>query len=124
MLRISEQSSNSTQIKKRSYEPKTEARKTGKYYISKGETLYNIAQNFNMTVEELKKKTNLKSNSIQAGQLIDNLPTIKVKAGQGLSRIAKDNGMTLAAFLKLNGINENYVPQPDEIFFVAANKLP
>lgn len=122
MLRISEQSSNSTQIKKSSYEPKTEARKTGKYYISKGETLYNIAQNFNMTVEELKKKTNLKSNSIQAGQLIDNLPTIKVKAGQGLSRIAKDNGMTLAAFLKLNGINENYVPQPDEIFFVAAKQ--
>lgn len=40
------------------------------YTIQKGDTLYSLSKKFNLTVEQLKEKNNLKDNSLSIGQVI------------------------------------------------------
>ena len=40
------------------------------YTVSKGDSLYSIANKFNTTVDELKRKNNLTSNVLQIGQIL------------------------------------------------------
>ena len=44
--------------------------KTLRYQVKKGETLYRIAQNFHLSVDELKKANRLQDNYVQSGQVI------------------------------------------------------
>lgn len=99
-------------------ELKTKARKNGSYYVAGGETLCNVAKKFKMTVENFKKLTGLKSDSLNKGQIISNIPCTTISQGQGLRSLAKKNGMTFEDFLALNGITETYTPQVGETFYI------
>ena len=99
---------------------KAEHRKQGEYYVIGGEYLYTIAKNANMSLTDFKKKTGLIKDSLQAGQIIKNIPTKEIKAGQGLQAFCRENNVDYKLFLALNGINEKYIAQPGEKFFMPA----
>ena len=40
------------------------------YIVKKGDTLYSIAKKYNLTVDELKKKNNLTTNSLSVGMTL------------------------------------------------------
>ena len=40
------------------------------YTVKKGDSLYSIAQKYNTTVDELKRKNNLSSNLLSIGQIL------------------------------------------------------
>lgn len=104
---------------------KKELRAKGEFVVEKGMTLTQIAKKFNMSVEEFKKMTGLKSSSLSVGQIIKNVPTATVKQGKGLTAVARDHGMSLTDFCKLNGISKDYKPKAGEAFYVypkAGNK--
>ena len=41
-----------------------------KYTVKKGDSLYSIAKKYNVTVDEIKRKNNLKSNILSIGQIL------------------------------------------------------
>ncbi len=49
-------------------EPPAKATSESSYIVKKGDTLYNIAQRFGVSVEALKRQNNLRSNTISIGQ--------------------------------------------------------
>ncbi len=89
-------------------EPKTQ------YYIVKsGDTLYRIANNFGITVDELKRANNLVSNTLTIGQELiipdNNLETPEyevytVKRGDTLYNIARMFNTTVTAIQSLNNL--------------------
>lgn len=108
----------STAHKSSPADKKKELRAKGEFVVEKGMTLSQIAKKFNMSVEEFKKMTGLKSSSLSAGQIIKNIPTTTVKQGKGLTAVARDHGMSLTDFCKLNGISKDYQPKAGEAFYV------
>ncbi|TJZ73321.1 lytic transglycosylase [Chitiniphilus eburneus] len=48
--------------------PREVPKKSGRYRVGRGDTLFSIAQRFDMTVEELKALNGMRSNQIRAGQ--------------------------------------------------------
>ena len=40
------------------------------YYVEEGDTLYNIAQKFNMDIDEIKSLNNLNTNDVILGQML------------------------------------------------------
>lgn len=115
---------------------------TSEYYIVKaGDTLWTIAKNNNISVDELKRINNLTSNSLTIGQRLKltskNQPTTPtepedtssiytVKKGDSLYAIANKYGMTVDELKKLNNLTSNTLsigqklkiesvePQPNE----------
>lgn len=92
-----------------------------KYYIVKaGDTLWNIARNNGMTVDELKKLNNLTSNALTIGQTLklsandqttpeapESTEYYTVKRGDSLYAIAKKYGMTVSELKALNNLTSN-----------------
>ena len=83
------------------------------YTVQKGDTLYQIAQNNNTTVEEIKKLNNLTSNTLSIGQLLK-LPspltpetTYTVQKGDSLYSIAKKYNTTVDKLKELNNLTTN-----------------
>ena len=85
--------------------------------VQRGESLYSIAKQYNMTVNELKQLNDLNSNNLQAGQKLkvstddvnalqktqENKPIIhKVKRGETLSSIAQKYGCKISDIKKWN----------------------
>ncbi|MBR6722620.1 LysM peptidoglycan-binding domain-containing protein [bacterium] len=98
-------------------------RAKGQYTVKKGETLYAIADSFNMNVNDFLKRTGLKSSSINEGQVIKNVPTLTVQAGKGWSWIlANSNGMTKTEIMELNGLPKNYEPKANEKLYIFGTK--
>lgn len=115
--------------------PKSTTQNTGGeyqiYIVKKGDTLYSIANAFNMSVNELKSINNLSSNLLNIGQVlkvktssIDELPTeIKecfgtgyveptyqiytVKKGDSLYVIAKKFNTSVENLMKLNNLDSS-----------------
>lgn len=112
-----------------------------KYYVVKaGDTLWTIAKNNGLSVDELKKINNLTSNALTVGQTLkltsNNQPVIPtepedtsvyiVKRGDSLYAIANRFGMTVDELKKLNDLTSNLLsigqklkiknlePQPNE----------
>lgn len=89
----------------------------GNYYtVKKGDTLWNIANANNISVNELKQANNLTSNSLSIGQLlkipskeVSSSPenTYTVKAGDSLYKIANQYQTTVAALKELNNLSSN-----------------
>lgn len=88
------------------------------HIVEKGNTLYSLASDYNISVNQLKSLNNLKSNLIEEGQKLrikkydasnedKNLSTYSVKKGDNLYRIALNNGTTVDAIKKLNGLTSN-----------------
>lgn len=86
-----------------------------KYYIVKtGDSLWSISKRFGITVDELKKANNLKSNLLSVGQNLiipgltsDATDEYIVKKGDTLYGIARKFGLTVTELKKLNNLISN-----------------
>ena len=84
------------------------------YIVKKGDSLYSIANKYNITVDQLKKANNLTSNTLQINQVL-NIPTepvnkedyvtYTVKRGDTLYGIANSYNTTPSELLTFNNLN-------------------
>ncbi|WP_340155665.1 LysM peptidoglycan-binding domain-containing protein [uncultured Winogradskyella sp.] len=94
------------------------------YFVESGNTLFSLARQFNLSVNELKQINNLNSNVITVGQKLrvvdsvnssttsyndNNLSVYVVKDGDNLYRIALNNGTTVDEIKRLNGLTDNLI---------------
>ncbi len=88
----------------------------GDYYtVVKGDTLYKIANQFGLSVDELKRLNNLSSDTLSIGQRLLIKPTISedvtdtytVKAGDSLYQIARKYNTTVDDLKRLNNLTSN-----------------
>ena len=92
------------------------------YQVQPGDTLYKIAGNHKITVEELKQANQLKSNIIRAGQVLQ-IPiyiTHRVKTGESLYLIAKQYGCSVEQIKRLNGLMSNTI-QPGRVLTIPSD---
>lgn len=82
------------------------------YIVNKGDTLYEIANNYNTTVEEIKKLNNLTTNTLKVGDILK-LPTVKdeinyiVQKGDNLYNIANKYGVGVNDIKELNNLTSD-----------------
>ena len=92
----------------------------GVYYtVKSGDTLYGIANEYNLTVDELKNMNNLKSNNLSVGQKLlvsgtgeeiiegSDYDTYVVKSGDNLYSIARRYGVTVDKLKDINSLSSN-----------------
>ncbi|GAA5786068.1 lytic transglycosylase [Chitiniphilus shinanonensis] len=100
--------------------PREVPKKSGRYRVGRGDTLFSIAQRFDMSVEELKALNGIRGNQIRAGQQLkvdgkaaparaengrngrDKARTYVVKRGDTLSEIAERYKVALADLKRWN----------------------
>ncbi|GAB5045954.1 C40 family peptidase [Thermodesulfovibrio sp. TK110] len=105
------------------------------YTVKKGDSIYRIAKRFNISVDEIKKANNLKSNKLQIGMQLQ-IPDKKnkitkksqdteyhiVKKGETLFRIAKKYNTSVEELKRLNGLNSNKLSRGQKLIVKAPEK--
>ena len=92
----------------------------GVYYtVESGDTLYGIANEYNLSVDELKSMNNLKSNNLSIGQKLlvsgtgeeigdgSDYDTYIIKSGDNLYAIARKYGITVDKLKDINNLSTN-----------------
>lgn len=84
------------------------------YVVQSGDTLWNIAKRYNISVDELKSYNNLSSNMLSIGQKLiipetGEYKTYVVKSGDSLWKIANDFGVNLNDLINLNNLNSDFL---------------
>lgn len=106
---------NTLTINQQLFIPKTKetgVEKDNIYVINKGDTLWEIANKNNTTVEELKKINNLTTNNLKVGDILK-LPTMNeeinyiVQKGDNLYNIANKYDVSINDIKTLNNLNSN-----------------
>ena len=85
------------------------------YIVKKGDTLYDIARRYNVTVDELKRLNNLTSSNLSIGQRLmikvvstsDDDTYYTVKKGDTLYSIARKYNTTVNDIKKINNLTNN-----------------
>jgi membrane-bound lytic murein transglycosylase D len=106
--------------------PEPAAKKAGKttqHVVSRGDSLWNIAQRYGITVNTIQRLNNLSSTSLTVGQVLklyeDNKnKTYRVKPGDTPFIIARDHGMPLQQFLELNNLTKRSKIFPEQSVYV------
>lgn len=105
------------------------------YVVKKGDSLWNIANKYNITVNDLKNANNLSSNLLNIGDVLvipTNKPeesvdvtesTYKVQKGDSLWSIAKKFGTTVDSLKKLNNLASNTL-SIGQILIISEQKTP
>lgn len=96
--------------------PINEAEETTSYTVASGDTLYSIANKFNVTVDYLKEINNLSSDTLSIGQILkitDNLDdnnettTYTVVKGDTLYKIASSYNVTIDYLKEINNLTSD-----------------
>ena len=82
---------------------------SNEYIVKKGDTLYSISKKNNISVDEIKRINNLKSNDLYIGQVLKlkddlNNPLYIVQKNDTLYSIAKNNNITIDELIKANNL--------------------
>jgi len=100
------------------------------YVVKRGDSLYQIANSFNTSVQEIKRQNNLERNTLQVGQKLTiqsgNLTgatQYTVKSGDTPYEIARKFGMNLSVLLTLNGLNSRSKIYPGQKLWVTSNGI-
>ena len=106
--------SNALSIGQLLFIPTNDTVATEVYTVKSGDTLYGIANKFNLTVDELKKLNNLTTNILSIGQKLIVEPTSKdtettytVMKGDTLYGIANKFGVSVDELKKINNLTTN-----------------
>lgn len=97
------------------------------YEVRNNETIYDIAKNLNMTVEQL-IKINDELNNIKEGQLIivpnqNNYIMYTVKKGDTLSALAKKNDIDVKSIVLFNGLKEDEFLYPNQQLMIPKDNI-
>ncbi|MEH7382780.1 LysM peptidoglycan-binding domain-containing protein [Bacillus sp. JJ1533] len=93
---------------------------TATYTVTRGDTLYSIANSYNMSVDQLKQLNNLTSNTIQVGQTLQvvgtappstqiQAQTYTVQPGDSLYSIAQRANTTVDQLMKNNNLTSSLI---------------
>lgn len=97
------------------------------YTVKRGDTLYSIAQAFNISIEELKKANNLTSNVLSIGQVLtipksnENYITYTIKKGDTLYSIARNYNVSVSELMKLNNLSTSVLSVGQTLVIPTAN---
>ncbi|MFP4846332.1 LysM peptidoglycan-binding domain-containing protein [Winogradskyella sp. PE311] len=104
----------------------------GFHIVKKGETLYRLANNYGITVSELKQYNGLNSNLIKVGQKLllpnsnietentdDTVTSWRVVKGDTLFSISLYTGTTVSELKRINGLNNNIIKVGQQIDFIS-----
>ena len=99
------------------------------YTVKKGDTLYAIAKQFNISVNDIIEANNLKTNTLQIGQLLS-IPVVKndketeyyVQSGDSLWSIARKFNTTVDEIKKLNNLSSNILNINQKLLIPSSNK--
>lgn len=103
------------------------------YIVKKGDTLYSIARNYGVTVNELKNANNLVSNNLTIGMGLiipsenknpSNEEYYFVKSGDSLYKIANMYNMTVNELKSLNNLSSNLLSIGQRLKVITNAELP
>jgi membrane-bound lytic murein transglycosylase D len=99
------------------------------YTVKRGDTLYHIAQSFTTSVQDIKRRNNLRSNTLQVGQKLvihaanaEGSTFYTVKSGDTPFKIAQRFGMNMNVLLSMNGLTTRSKIYPGQKLRVTSNR--
>ena len=115
LKKINNLSSDKLTINQQLFIPKSDnssVKNTGEinYVVQKGDNLWTIANKYDTTISDIKKLNNLKTNTLQIGQVLKipgstNYNTYTVKKGDSLWKIADKYGTTVNKLMTINNLD-------------------
>lgn len=113
--------------------PYTPEQLTGGFYVvKKGDTIYKIANQFNIPISEIKRINNLTSDLLNIGQILylkestlpNNYFTYTVKKGDSLWKIAQENNTSIDDIKRINNLTSNNLIVGQQLLIPLSVKEP